>query len=83
MERYFLLSEYARYRSLLEYYFSYPVYGVIYNAQDESNDIDSISLVEIHQYSTLSHMIKIGSANFIYTPTNLDINTASSRQNVF
>jgi len=47
--------------------------------RDISNDIDSISLVEIHQYSTLSHMIKIGSANFIYTPTNLDINTASSK----
>lgn len=44
-----------------------------------SKDIESISLVEIHQYSTLSHMIKIGSANYIYTPTNLEINTASSK----
>ena len=30
--------------TLLEYYFSYPVYGVIYNAEDETNDVDDISL---------------------------------------
>lgn len=47
--------------------------------RDISKDIQSIALVEIHQYSTLSHMIKIGSANYIYTPTNLEINTASSK----
>ncbi len=44
-----------------------------------SKDIQSISLVGIHQYSTLSYMIKIGSANFIYTPPDLEINAASTK----
>ncbi len=32
----------------------------------KTSSIDSIKLLEIHKYSTLSHMIKIGSVNFAY-----------------
>ncbi len=44
----------------------------------KTSDIESISLVEIHKYSTLPHMIKIGSINFAYTDTT-DITTAATK----
>lgn len=38
--------------------------------------IESIKLLEIHKYSTLSHMIKIGSVNFAYAD-RVDLTTAA------
>jgi len=38
--------------------------------------LESIKLIEIHKYSTLSHMIKIGSVNFAYAD-NVDLTTAA------
>ena len=41
--------------------------------------IKSISLVEIHKYSTLPHMVKIGSVNFVYATSGFDLKTAAAK----
>lgn len=52
--------------TLLEYYFSYPVYGVIYNVQDESNDIDSIDL-DVTRLTTLNNISPVPSMNIKFS----------------
>ena len=41
-------------------------------------NIDSISLTQIHKYSVLPHMVKIGSVNFIYANLDSTLNFAAS-----
>ncbi len=41
-------------------------------------NIDSISLTQIHKYSVLPHMVKIGSVNFIYANLDSSLNFAAS-----
>lgn len=48
------------------------------NSLWKTPDINSISLVEIHKYSTMPHMIKIGSINFAYAD-GADITTAATK----
>ena len=40
--------------------------------------IDSISLTQIHKYSTLPHMVKIGSVNYVYANLDSSLNFAAS-----
>lgn len=42
-----------------------------------SKDINDISLVPIHKYSTLPYMLKIGSVNFIYAESNSELTNAA------
>ena len=50
-----------------------------YNTKKEST-IKNISLVEIHKYSTLPYMVKIGSVNFVYaTSDDFDLKTAAAK----
>lgn len=48
------------------------------NSVQNSSDIEVISLVEIHKYSDLPHMIKIGSVNFAYADS-VDITNAATK----
>lgn len=41
-------------------------------------NIDSISLTQIHKYSVLPHMVKIGSVNYIYADFGSSLNFAAS-----
>lgn len=46
----------------------------------KNSKIQNVSLVEIHKYSTLPYMIKIGSVNFVYANySDFDIKTAASK----
>lgn len=46
----------------------------------KSSKINNISLVEIHKYSTLPYMVKIGSVNYVYaTSKHFDLKTAASK----
>ncbi len=49
-----------------------------YNTRKTSG-INSISLVEIHKYSTLPYMIKIGSINLVYAPENSSIKAGAAK----
>ena len=42
-----------------------------------SSKINSISLVEIHKYSVLPYMVKIGSVNYVYATQDFDLKTAA------
>lgn len=47
---------------------------------DKSSKINTISLVEIHKYSVLPYMVKIGSVNLVYATSNdFDLKTAASK----
>ncbi len=48
-----------------------------YNTLRKTN-IDSISLTQIHKYSTLPYMVKIGSINFLYANLDSSLNFAAS-----
>ncbi len=48
-----------------------------YNTLRKTN-IESISLTQIHKYSTLPHMVKIGSVNFLYANLDSNLNFAAS-----
>lgn len=46
----------------------------------KSTKINAISLVEIHKYSVLHYMVKIGSVNYVYATSNhFDLKTAASK----
>lgn len=49
-----------------------------FNPQKAST-IKNISLVEIHKYSTLPYMVKIGSVNFVYATSGFDLKTAAAK----
>ncbi|MBQ7799421.1 MAG: hypothetical protein IJ370_02920 [Oscillospiraceae bacterium] len=48
-----------------------------YNTLRKTN-IESISLTQIHKYSTLPYMVKIGSVNFLYANLDSSLNFAAS-----
>ncbi|MBQ8868624.1 MAG: hypothetical protein IJ027_02750 [Oscillospiraceae bacterium] len=48
-----------------------------YNTLRKTN-IDSISLTQIHKYSTLPYMVKIGSVNYVYANLDSSLNFAAS-----
>lgn len=52
-----------------------------YSVRKISGDISEISLVEIHKYSTLPYMIKIGSVNIAYISPDLDLKIAANKTN--
>ncbi len=49
------------------------------NSTQKAPKIKNISLVEIHKYSTLPHMVKIGSVNFVYATSGFDLKTAAAK----
>ncbi|MBE6789107.1 MAG: hypothetical protein E7539_05505 [Ruminococcaceae bacterium] len=55
--------------------------GLVLNEYNKlkKTSVEKISLVEIHKYSTLPDMIKIGSVNFVYADYSSDFKVASAK----